>query len=118
MRNRDEKLVLPGGIAVTEPSRSEQWLEAIARNQNALYQGLMGLQAQLDILIRLECGADKRSAWKMKLLEMDLLNNAAREASFTEPEEESSNVTGLHSVGTSDNEVPPAGEQVVDAPDR
>ena len=73
------EIVLPGGVAVKTPSEVEM-LQAVTQNQMALHRDLLGIMQQLDILIRLECGADKRSTWKAKLLEMDVLSDAADEA--------------------------------------
>ena len=80
----DGKILLPGGVQVDTagPSPELQALGAITANQKVMYQALMQISHQLEVLVRLECGADKRAVWKERFLENDMLNKAAEEASF------------------------------------
>lgn len=110
---RNKGIVLPDGSGVDVPSITEQLLRAIAQNQKAMYQALMGIQQQLEIQIRLECGADKRALWKERFQTIDtnaMLQEAAEEASFgTDGPGDSESGDGQGPEGEARLEVVPGG---------
>lgn len=75
------KLHLPGGVeaSLEEPTPTDGRLDQIGGVLNAVAQLLQGVQNQLDILIKLECGYVLRKDLKENLKALDERNRLAQE---------------------------------------
>lgn len=78
------ELILPDGTEVKEPTTSD----ILQRGFLLLHSDLLGVQAQLEVLIRLEAGgAPVRQTWRQKFWEADRLEREAeKEVDLTDSE--------------------------------
>lgn len=72
------ELLMPDGskVDLTEPSEELKGLAVLAQNQGAIHAVLLQMSQQLEVLIRLACGADSKNSWKVKFTEADGIRRA------------------------------------------
>lgn len=74
-------------MSETEDTAPQEAQEELSRDTvilseglGIIYRSILGLQKQIDILIRMECGADSKHSWKMRFAEADVLRRAEARA--------------------------------------